>query len=189
MKKIIKFTRLTGAAIQTLVSLDTWRWQFRIWEFFGRHNIGAIGRLGSIGPNSHVEPTAKIGDPENVFIGDHCHINHMVCIQAGDRTIRIGDDLRCGPGTMIFATNYELGRQRIRESRFTGGDINIGNDVWLGAGVVVTSGVSIGDHCVIAAGAVVTRNIPACVIAGGVPAKVLAPRPGFESEFADNANS
>ena len=52
-------------------------------------------------------------------------------------------------------------------------DIHIGNKVWIGAGVVITKGVTIGDNSVVAAGAVVTHDIPANVIAAGVPAKVI----------------
>ena len=81
----------------------------------------------------------------------------------------------------MFATNYQLGKDLIRKSPDIGGDIRIGSDVWLGAGVVITAGVTIGDHSVIAAGAVVTKDIPAGVIAGGIPAKVLAKRPGWEN--------
>lgn len=51
--------------------------------------------------------------------------------------------------------------------------IHIGSNVWIGAGVVITKGVTIGDNSIIAAGAVVTRDIPANVIAAGVPAKVI----------------
>ena len=51
--------------------------------------------------------------------------------------------------------------------------IHIGNKVWIGSGVVVTKGVTIGDNSIIAAGAVVTHDIPANVIAAGVPARVL----------------
>ena len=54
--------------------------------------------------------------------------------------------------------------------------IVIGNDVWLGTGVIVLAGVTIGDGCVVAAGAVVTKDIPAGSIAGGVPARVLRAR-------------
>ncbi len=51
--------------------------------------------------------------------------------------------------------------------------IHIGKRVWIGAGVVITKGVTIGDNSVIAAGAVVTHDIPANVVAGGVPARIL----------------
>jgi acetyltransferase-like isoleucine patch superfamily enzyme len=56
-------------------------------------------------------------------------------------------------------------------------DIVIGDDVWLGANVVVLAGVSIGDGAVVAAGAVVTKDLPAQCIAAGVPAKVIGMRP------------
>ncbi|MDM4018836.1 acyltransferase [Roseiconus lacunae] len=168
-------------AIKVLCSSATWRWQFRMWEFYGKHNTGAIKRLGAIGRGTHIEPTAKLTDPENIFLGSHCHINHLVCLQPGTAKIRIGDDLLCGPGTMLFATNYKPGAGILRESEWIAQDITIGNDVWLGAGVVITAGVTIGDHTIVAAGSVVTKSLPAGMIAAGIPAKSIRPRPGFES--------
>jgi len=60
----------------------------------------------------------------------------------------------------------------------------IGNDVWLGARVVVTAGVTIGDGCIVGAGAIVTKDLPAESIAAGVPARVIGQR-----EVIENSNS
>ncbi|MFQ5632708.1 MAG: DapH/DapD/GlmU-related protein, partial [bacterium] len=78
---------------------------------------------------------------------------------------------------MLFASNYQLHTDKpMREQPSIYKDITIGDDVWLGSNVVVIAGVTIGDGCVVAAGSVVTKDIPAYAIAGGVPAKVLKKR-------------
>ena len=154
-----------------------WRWIGRLLEFYNEHNASAVLRLGAIGEGTWVEPTAKLSNPENIFLGKNCHINHLTCFQPGHHAIRIGDNLLCGPGAMFFATNYEIGPGILRESRAVGGDIVIGCDVWIGAGVIITAGVTIGDGAIVAAGAVVTKSIPPYTIAGGVPAKPLRKRP------------
>ena len=79
------------------------------------------------------------------------------------------------PGS--FASNYQLDPSKpMRTQPSVYRDITIGNDVWLGSNVVVTAGAKIGDGCVIAAGSVVTKEIPPYTIAGGIPAKPLKKR-------------
>jgi acetyltransferase-like isoleucine patch superfamily enzyme len=157
--------------------LDLWHWFIRWLQYNERFNARAIRRLGAVGKGTWIEPTAKLANPENIFLGENCHINHLTCLQPGDAKIRIGNGLLCGPGTMFFASNYAIGPAPLREGPMVCADITIGNDVWLGAGVIVTAGVTIGDGAVVGAGAVVTKDIPPYTIAGGVPAKPLAPRP------------
>jgi maltose O-acetyltransferase len=154
-------------------SYRLWRWRVRFLQFFEKYNALAVARLGALGEGTTIEPTAKLTDPQNIFIGRHCHINHLTCIQPGTAKIRIGDNLLCGPGTMLFATNYDLGAEVLATSAMVPGDITIGNDVWLGAGVIVTAGVRIGDRAVVAAGSVVTRDVPEGAVVAGVPARPL----------------
>lgn len=157
-------------------SPQMWKWFFRWLEFHDRFNASAIPRLGENGAGTWIEPTAKLTDPERIFLGEECHINHLTCWQPGDATIRVGHRLLCGPGTMLFGTNYSQKSERLRDAPPRTGDITIGNDVWLGANVIVTAGVTIGDSAIIGAGAVVTKDVPAHSVAAGVPAKVVSRR-------------
>jgi acetyltransferase-like isoleucine patch superfamily enzyme len=159
--------------LQLGFSLAFWKWLFRTFEFFYRFNAIPCQKLGSIGKGTWIEPTAKLSDPQNLFFGSGCHVNHLTCWQPGAAIIRVGDRLRCGPGTMLFATNYDLTAPRLEQSTQRCANITIGDDVWLGAGVVVTSGVNIGDYAIVAAGAVVTRDVPPKAVVAGCPAKVV----------------
>jgi maltose O-acetyltransferase len=102
-------------------------------------------------------------------IGTGCFINYGVDIVAGS-TIVLGDSVLVGPLVSIVDDDMhqiEPGRER------RVAPITIGDDVWLGRGVIVLPGASIGEHSVIAAGSVVRGEIPARVVAAGSPARVL----------------
>lgn len=83
-----------------------------------------------------------------------------------------------GPGVGIFSSNHghERGGVPMINQAVEEKDVIIGNNVWLGAHVVVLPGVTIGDGVIVAAGAVVTKDIPSNVVVGGVPAKVIGER-------------
>ncbi len=100
---------------------------------------------------------------QNVFVNDCCHFQD----QGG---IFIGDNVLIGHNTVLATIDHDLDAQS-RQNHYA--PIHIGNNVWIGASVVITKGVSIGDGAVIAAGAVVTKDIPANVVVGGVPAKII----------------
>jgi len=92
--------------------------------------------------------------------------------------IEIGSDTIIGPGVKIIAENHRFSSSNvpIREQGTSRRGIKIGTDCWLGANCVVLDGVSIGDHVVVGAGAIVTHDIPDWAIAAGVPARVLRQR-------------
>jgi acetyltransferase-like isoleucine patch superfamily enzyme len=92
--------------------------------------------------------------------------------------VEIGARVLVGPRTCIFSANHSvpLGRGRIFGAGRADAPVVIGDDVWLGANVIVLPGVRIGEGAVIGAGSVVTRSIPAMTVAVGNPARVLRER-------------
>ena len=129
-------------------------------------------------PRSMIHPSVSFRSARNVEIGGHTRIQSGCVIWASPNSkIRIGEYTGLGPGTMIFSSNhrFEPGVPYI-DQPWTEKGVTIGRDVWVGAGTIVVPGVSIGDGCVIAAGSVVTRDVPPYSLAGGVPAKVIRTR-------------
>ncbi len=100
---------------------------------------------------------------QHVFVNDCCHFQD----QGG---IFIGDHVLIGHNTVLATIDHDLDAHS-RQNHYA--PIRIGNNVWIGASVVITKGVTIGDNAVIAAGAVVTKDVPENVVVGGVPAKVI----------------
>ena len=131
-----------------------------------------------IAGNPRIHPTASLRCGENISLGLNSHINQYCCIWASKNSkIVLGDNLLMGPGVKIFSSNHgtKLGIPMNIQIPIEK-DINIGNDVWLGANSVVVAGVTIGDGVIIAAGSVVTKDVPAYTIVGGIPAKPIKKR-------------
>ena len=134
------------------------------------------GRL-EIGPNAHFEPDVWITlfDAAHIGIGEGTFLNVAVMVAALER-VEIGAHCMLANGCFVTDANHRFDDpdQPITWQGFTSkGPTVIGDNVWLGAHVVVTSGVTIGERCVIGANSVVTQDIPPFSIAAGAPAKVL----------------
>jgi len=131
------------------------------------------------GQNVRIHPTASIRNPHNVVIGDNSHINLWCCVWAGETSkIIIGKNLLMGPCVQLHASRHgmEVGLPMTEQPRVFE-DIVIGDDCWLCAGAIITAGVRIADGVVVAANAVVTRDIlEENVIVGGVPARITGRR-------------
>jgi acetyltransferase-like isoleucine patch superfamily enzyme len=104
-----------------------------------------------------------VGD--RVFINQGCHFMDM-----GGLTI--GDDVMIGPKVTIVTAGHPVSPSE-RRNGITMAPVVIGNNVWIGAAATILPGVTIGDGAVVAAGAVVSRSVPANTMAAGVPARVL----------------
>jgi acetyltransferase-like isoleucine patch superfamily enzyme len=105
-----------------------------------------------------------IGD--HTRIGIHCTIIGPVCI---------GHHVNLAQGITVTALNHNFqdAMRRIDEQGVSTRPVVIGDDVWIGANAVILPGVTIGSHAVIAAGAVVTKDVPSQTVVGGVPARVI----------------
>ena len=99
-------------------------------------------------------------------IGIHCTLIGPICI---------GNHVNLAQGITVTALNhnFEDSSKRIDEQGVSTKPVVIGDDVWIGTNAVILPGVTIGSHCVVAAGAVVTKDIPDHTLVGGVPAKVI----------------
>ena len=110
-----------------------------------------------------------VGD---VIIGDHTRVGlHNTVIGP----VTIGSYVNLAQGITVTALNHNFSEtgKRIDEQGVSTTPVTIGNDIWIGANAVVLPGVTIGDHSVVAAGAVVTKNVPPHTLVAGVPAKVI----------------
>ncbi|MGY3213738.1 acyltransferase [Mucilaginibacter sp. HD30] len=112
-----------------------------------------------------------------ITIGDRTGIGARAFI-AGQGGVTIGSDVITGPNIQIFSENHNFNDASltIKEQGVTRQPTVIGNNCWLGGGITVLAGVTIGDGCVIAAGSVVTKSVPSNSIVAGVPAKVIKTR-------------
>lgn len=130
--------------------------------------------LRSCGSGLFMKENSVIKFPDRIDIGDNVGINDH-CWLSGDGGISIGSHSRLGPKVTIASFEHRIDdRERTIKSQGKEYDpVTIGEDVWIGAGAVVTAGTTIGDGAVIGAGAVVTRDIPEYAIAVGNPAEVI----------------
>lgn len=137
-----------------------------------------IGDYSWIGSHSFLKVSFSLNESgkyirigNNVGIGEFAHLGGAGGLSIGDDCI-IGPYLSCHPENHRFLDGQELIRLQGTERK----GISIGKNCWIGAKVTILDGVHIGDNCVIAAGAVVTTNMPDNAVIGGVPAKVIKSR-------------
>ncbi|MFJ4890347.1 sugar O-acetyltransferase [Streptomyces sp. NPDC088788] len=126
--------------------------------------------LGSVGEEVDLRPPLYVDYGSNITIGARTFVNYnLTALDVAP--IMIGDDCQLGPNVQLLTPTHPLEPQPRRDKLEAARPITIGNNVWLGGGVIVCPGVTIGDNSVIGAGAVVTRDIPADVVAVGNPAR------------------
>lgn len=132
-----------------------------------------LGRLlGSVGSRVHFEPAFRCEFGRNIHIGNNFYAN-FDCVMLDGGGIYIGDDVLLAPRVGIYTSNHALDPQERAAGGCFARPVNIGNRVWIGAGAHLNPGVSIGEGSIIGSGSVVTADIPAGVIAAGVPCKVI----------------
>lgn len=132
-----------------------------------REMLGAVGEGCWIEPPFHANWGGK-----HVFMGNYCYANFNLTV-VDDGNIYIGDRVMFGPNVTLATANHPISPALREKALQYNKDIHIGNNVWIGAGVIVVPGVTIGENSVIGAGSVVTRDIPANVVAVGSPCRVL----------------
>ena len=131
--------------------------------------------FAEVGENCYIQPPFYANwAGEHVHLGSNVYANFNLTL-VDDGHIYIGDKTMIAPNvTITTATHPVLPALRERGIQYNV-DVHIGKNVWIGAGVIILPGGTIGDNAVIGAGAVVTRDIPANVVAFGVPCRVMRP--------------
>lgn len=148
LMKMLKGGRIDFNAIQLLSPRTTIR-------------IGRNGRI-SLGRSTQTRRgVALLARSGTINIGNRCGFN-MNCIITCHERIEIGENCSFGPNVMIFDHDHDY---KTRNSSFLTSPVRIGDNVWVGANVVILRGTTIGDNSVIGAGSVIKGNIPAdCVV-------------------------
>ncbi len=128
--------------------------------------------LGEVGEGVVVKPPFRCDYGRHISIGAGTFVNYG-CVMLDVVPIRIGAACQIATNVQLLAATHPLDPGKRRDGWESGEPITIGDNVWLGGGVIVCPGVSIGDDTVVGAGAVVTRDLPAGVVAVGNPARVV----------------
>ena len=134
--------------------------------------------LDSLGRNSRIEQGVRIKPPENVSVGSGSFLGRNTALYAFDQII-IGNNVLIAPGVILLTRNHifsESANKTIKEQGYEYAPITIEDDVWIGIRAIILPGVKIGQGAIIGAGAVVTKDVPAGTIVGGVPSKIIKQR-------------
>ena len=179
-----RLKRLTDWLIMNQVETRP-RWYVRllapVYQHRGRHSVIHRSvrmdtppyRRFSLGKNSVIESFSCINNAVgDVLIGDYTRIGMLNTVIG---PVTIGNHVNLAQGITITALNHNFTdkEKRIDEQGISTSAVNIGDDIWIGANAVILPGVTIGHHAVIAAGAVVNKDVPAHTLVAGVPAKVI----------------
>ncbi len=128
--------------------------------------------IGSFGEGAFIRPPIHVDYGTYISIGERTFANYgLVALDVAQ--ITIGADCQIGPNVQLLTPTHPVAPEPRRDKLEAAKPITIGDNVWLGGGVIVLAGVTIGDNSVIGAGAVVTKDIPANVVAVGNPARVV----------------
>jgi maltose O-acetyltransferase len=128
--------------------------------------------LGSLGEGTEIRPPLRCDYGYQTHVGARTFINFGVVL-LDVATITIGDDVQVGPNVQLLTATHPVEPEPRRAKFEAARPIVVGDNVWLGGGVIVCPGASIGENTVVGAGAVVIRDLPPNVVAAGNPARVI----------------
>ena len=128
--------------------------------------------FGAFGDDSEIRPPLQVDYGYRTTIGARTFANWNLTSLDVAR-VTIGDDVQIGPNVQLLTATHPLDPDQRRDKWEAAEPITLENNVWLGGGVVVCPGVTIGENTVVGAGAVVTKDLPANVVAVGSPARVI----------------
>lgn len=128
--------------------------------------------FGSTGEHIYVEPTFRCDYGYNIHVGNNFYAN-FDCVILDVCEVVIGENCFIAPGVHIYTATHPLHPLERASGAEFGKPVTIGDNVWLGGRAVINPGVTIGDNVVIASGAVVVKDVPSNVVAGGNPASII----------------
>ncbi len=124
--------------------------------------------LPNMGENCHIQPPLQINIGANVKIGNNVSIMYnLLCMSAGGITIE--DNVMIAANVSLISNNHDFKERAILTCK----PVLIKRNVWIGAGAMIMPGVTIGENAIVAAGSVVTKDVAANTLVGGVPAKFI----------------
>lgn len=132
--------------------------------------------LGSHGERVSVQSTFNCDNGRNIHVGEDFLSNYNLTI-LDIAPVNIGRHVMIGPNVDIYTVNHPLTAAGRRDYEAQARPVTIGDDVWIGGKVAIMPGVTIGNNVVVAAGAVVTNDIPDNTLVGGVPARKIKSLP------------
>lgn len=124
------------------------------------------------GEGTVLKPTLRCDYGFNIAIGDRTFVN-FDCVLLDCNRITIGDEVQIAPGVHIYTATHPIDAKTRRSGVEYALPVSIGDGVWLGGGAIICPGVTIGENTVVGAGSVVTRDLPANVVAAGSPCRVI----------------
>ncbi|GAB3017663.1 sugar O-acetyltransferase [Niabella terrae] len=130
--------------------------------------------LGKVGTDFHIETPFQCDYGYNIRLGDHFYANFN-CTILDCAPVDIGSNVMLAPNVSIFTAGHPIHHEPRNQQWEYAISVRIGDNVWVGGGVIINPGVRIGANTVIGSGSVVTRDIPSDVIAAGNPCRVLKP--------------
>ncbi|MCE3236277.1 MAG: maltose transacetylase [Vampirovibrio sp.] len=128
--------------------------------------------FGKIGQAVEIEPPFFCDYGSNIYLGENFYANFN-CVILDPAEVRIGSNVFLAPGVHIYTAYHPLNPTERNSGYESAAPVWIGDNVWIGGGAIIQPGVRIGENTTIGAGSVVTKDIPANVVAAGVPCRVL----------------
>jgi maltose O-acetyltransferase len=128
--------------------------------------------FGAVGARSEVKQPFFCDYGSNIYVGANFFANYD-CVFLDCNVVRIGGNVMLGPKVQIYTAHHPLEPEVRRTLIEMASPVHIGDDVWIGGGAIICPGVTVGRGTTIGAGSVVTRDIPARVLAAGNPCRVL----------------
>jgi acetyltransferase-like isoleucine patch superfamily enzyme len=152
-------------------------------------NLGSLEQRLVLGKDTHLDHGVIVwlGDEwGSIQLAERVYVGPYTFLGTNNHKLQIGEDSMIGAHSYIITENHGARRTDVpfKQQNYTGADVAVGRNVWLGCHVTILPGVAIGDHAIIGAGAVVTKNVPADETWAGVPAKKI----GQRDDKAGNSN-